>query len=177
MAEESPVGSPLSSLSSDAFEGEEENERLAAEALMPPAKRQKLGDSSARETPAPFQEDDGISISTDTSGEVPGSPNTLHLRGDDDENHEQVTICSWLGCTAGDLGDMDKLVRHIHDEHIETRTKKYTCEWTSCIRRSTPHASGYALKSHMRSHTREKPFYCALPGMSLIFGNFNYLLI
>lgn len=163
MAEESPVGSPLSILSSDAFEGEEENERLAAETLlMPPAKRQKLGDSSLRATPIPLQEEDGLSISTDTSGEVPSSPSNLRL--DDDDNLEQVTVCSWVGCSAGDLGNMDRLVQHIHDEHVETRTKKYTCEWVDCSRRSMPHASAYALKAHMRSHTREKPFYCALPG-------------
>jgi hypothetical protein len=165
MADDSPVGSPLSDLSSDAFEGEEEHERIAAEALMPPSKRQKLGESSTRETPVPFQEDDAMSISTDTSGEVPSSPS--NLRPEDDENHEQVTTCSWIGCAAGDLGNMDKLVEHIHNEHIETRAKKYTCEWTDCSRRSMPHASGYALKAHMRSHTREKPFYCALPGTFL----------
>lgn len=161
--DDSPVGSPLSELSSDAFEGEEEHDRLTAEVLMPPAKRQKLGDSSLRATPTSNQiDEDAGYISSDTDGEVPNSPNNLHP--EDDDIHEQVTVCAWMGCDAGDLGNMDKLVEHIHNEHIETRQKKYTCEWSDCSRRSLPHASGYALKAHMRSHTKEKPFYCALPG-------------
>ena len=166
--DESPVGSPLSDLSSDAFEGDEERDQLAAEALMPPAKRQKLGDSSLRATPTSNQVDEDAGyISSDTDGEVPSSPN--NLRPEDDETHEQVTVCAWMGCDAGDMGNMDKLVEHIHNEHIETRQKKYTCEWSDCTRRSMPHASGYALKAHMRSHTREKPFYCALPGTFQLF--------
>jgi hypothetical protein len=161
--DESPVGSPLSDLSSDAFEGEEEHDRLAAEAIMPPAKRQKRGDSSLRATPTPNPIDDAGSISSDTDGEVPNSP--TNLRPEDDDTHEQVTICAWVDCDAGNLGNMDKLVEHIHSEHIETRQQKnYTCEWSDCQRRSLKHASAYALKAHMRSHTREKPFYCALPG-------------
>jgi len=162
MGDESPVGSPLSDLSSDEFEGDE-HDPMAVEALMPPAKRQKVGDSSVPSTLNHNHADfDALSsMSSDTSGEVPNSP--THLRPEDEDAHEQVTVCAWVGCEAGDLGNMDKLVEHIHNEHIETRQKKYTCEWSDCSRRSMPHASGYALKAHMRSHTREKPFYCALP--------------
>ena len=142
---------------------------MAADTTEPPAKRQKLaGESSLRATPVshPVPDYDNASISSDTSGDIPSPINGAWRPEDDEPVHEQVTVCLWADCDAGDLGNMDKLVEHIHNEHIETSKKKYTCEWSDCSRRGHVHASGYALKSHMRSHTREKPFYCALPGMS-----------
>jgi hypothetical protein len=166
--DESPPDSPLSVLSSEEESGDEATE---AAYDQPPAKRPRLGDASIA-SPATVAEpevdhdDDPLAgmdpVSSDTDGSVPSSP--LHTRPDDNEFEEQVTVCAWEGCKAGDLGNMDRLVEHIHNEHIEHRQKKYTCEWVGCSRKSMPHASGYALKAHMRSHTREKPFYCYLPG-------------
>ncbi|KAL2023241.1 hypothetical protein VTK56DRAFT_3364 [Thermocarpiscus australiensis] len=134
----------------------------------PPAKRLKPAPRSNTPSavvpepeagPDPFE---GISdVSSDTDGDIPSSP--VNARQDEDDFQEQITVCAWEGCRAGDLGNMDRLVEHIHNDHIESRQKKYTCEWVGCSRKSMPHASGYALKAHMRSHTREKPFYCYLP--------------
>lgn len=137
--------------------------------LMPPAKRQRIGHFSHRSTPVSHydsKEDPG-DISSDTSGDVPLSPpgeKLTQMQEDDPVIHEQVTVCRWMNCSVGDLHNMDELVQHIHDEHIGTRQKRYVCEWQGCARMNLNHASGYALKAHMRSHTREKPFYCALPG-------------
>ena len=142
--------------------------------LMPPAKRQRLSHFSHRSTPVSHydpKEDPG-DISSDTSGDVPLSPpgeKLTQMQEDDPVIHEQVTVCRWMNCQVGDLHNMDELVQHIHDEHIGTRQKKYVCEWQGCARMNLNHASGYALKAHMRSHTREKPFYCALPGSFLTF--------
>ncbi|KAK2073593.1 hypothetical protein P8C59_007866 [Phyllachora maydis] len=134
----------------------------------PPAKRQKLSGSAASSAIVPVEPEpeadplEGMSdVSEDTDGDVPSSP--IHARPDEDDSQEQVTVCAWEGCKAGELKNMDRLVEHIHNDHIESRQKKYTCEWIGCPRKSMPHASGYALKAHMRSHTREKPFYCYLP--------------
>jgi uncharacterized Zn-finger protein len=110
-------------------------------------------------------------ISSDTEGSVPGSPHlgptgapVADEDGDVPGGKEQVTVCKWEGCEAGDQGNMDVLVKHLHEEHIHARQKKYSCEWIDCTRKGIAHASGYALRAHMRSHTREKPFYCTLPG-------------
>ncbi|KAK0731809.1 hypothetical protein B0H67DRAFT_549505 [Lasiosphaeris hirsuta] len=134
----------------------------------PPPKRQKLVGGSATPSAVVAEPDadadplEGMSeVSSDTDGDIPSSP--INARADEDDFQEQVTVCGWDGCKGGDMGNMDKLVEHIHSDHIESRQKKYTCEWTGCPRQSLPHASGYALKAHMRSHTREKPFYCYLP--------------
>ncbi|KAL1883140.1 hypothetical protein VTK73DRAFT_9507 [Phialemonium thermophilum] len=151
----------------DSSDGYEEDATEPADDL-PPAKRQKIGDGSVASSavvPEPEHDPDpldGMSdVSSDTSGDVPSSP--INARLDEEDFQEQVTVCAWEGCKAGDLKNMDRLVEHIHNDHIEGRQKKYTCEWTGCPRKSMPHASGYALKAHMRSHTREKPFYCYLP--------------
>ncbi|PYH90304.1 C2H2 finger domain protein [Aspergillus ellipticus CBS 707.79] len=177
---ESP-GSPLSSIASDDDMSDREDVKQAfspsAAANMPPSKRRRTGVASwDRNTPVStsFQDDiapasPSTSISSDTSGDIPNSPGTLALIGgsqDDDysgQGNDQVTVCRWDGCDAGDLGNMDGLVKHIHEEHVGSRQKKYSCEWSDCTRKGQTHASGYALRAHMRSHTREKPFYCALP--------------
>jgi hypothetical protein len=122
------------------------------------------------------------SISSDTSGSVPTSPSfaqlgpthplssayaAAQLNPDDPEAGDpattQVTKCMWTGCPEPEQGNMDNLVNHLHDFHIGLRQKKYSCEWEGCGRKGMPHASGYALRAHMRSHTKEKPFFCALP--------------
>ncbi|KAF7539452.1 hypothetical protein G7054_g2189 [Neopestalotiopsis clavispora] len=165
----SESSSDISSLSSDSPEPDNEYDSPAVdEPALPPSKRQKIRDdsrasSSAHVDPEPAEPEPDFDgdISSDTSGDVPNSP--INAKLDEEEAQEQVTICAWDGCDAGDQGNMDNLVEHIHNDHIESRQKKYTCEWIGCTRKSMPHASGYALKAHMRSHTREKPFYCYLP--------------
>ena len=163
-------GSPLSELSSEDFAEEvkpEDNRSLSVDTFhshymdpAPPAKRRKTGEHSLRRvSPAPNYDTD---ISEDTEGSVPASPN--HPTDDADHPGAQVIACQWDGCDAGELGNMDRLVDHLHEEHIQSRQKKYSCEWMACSRKGIPHASGYALRAHMRSHTREKPFYCTLPG-------------
>ncbi|CAK7228371.1 hypothetical protein SBRCBS47491_006881 [Sporothrix bragantina] len=116
-------------------------------------------------------------ISEDTDGEVPPPKKTTQTGGEDDPtsilnavNEPQVTVCAWDGCEAGDLGTMDKLVEHLHAEHVEGKQRRYTCEWIGCPRKGKSHASAYALKAHLRSHTREKPHVCLLPECDLAFA-------
>ncbi|KAF2234945.1 hypothetical protein EV356DRAFT_523540 [Viridothelium virens] len=168
-------GSPLSSIASDEFAEDVKTEDRSVSvdtyvdhdvdaSIERPKKKRRTarGEESILEEPREPSPPD-TDVSSDTDGSVPGSP-ALGVHQDEEAmGAEQITVCKWDGCDAGDLKNMDNLVQHIHDSHIGAKRQRYSCEWGDCARKGTAHASGYALRAHMRSHTREKPFYCLLP--------------
>ena len=167
-------GSPLSSHGSSEFtedvKYEDHDASIDPYANVPAAKRQKTGYSSYRSTPQRDEvfDDD---ISEDTDGGVPNSPVAPPMMVQEEDTVEQVSVCKWKGCEVGDLKNLDLLVQHLRAEHIEgsgalgQKGKRYVCEWENCPRQDAAPTTAYAMRSHMRSHTREKPFLCAVPGM------------
>lgn len=134
---------------------------------LPPSKRRKTNGPSTLERPTsaqpPDEAVDTLSLSSDSFSSAPGSPthDEYTLR------EEAQTQCLWRDCDFGNATNNDELVRHVQGTHCATggpKRTKYVCEWGECQRKASNHPSGYALKAHMRSHTKEKPYYCALPG-------------
>ncbi|EJD00427.1 uncharacterized protein FOMMEDRAFT_30475 [Fomitiporia mediterranea MF3/22] len=74
---------------------------------------------------------------------------------------ESVT-CQWQDC-GRPFSQLQALIDHIHNDHIGMNKSNYTCEWATCSRRGIQQASRFALISHIRAHTGEKPFTCPLP--------------
>jgi hypothetical protein len=87
---------------------------------------------------------------------------------------EQVSTCRWDRC-GKDLGNMDALVQHIYAEHIGSAKATYACMWGNCSEKGMPQASGYALRAHMGSHTKEKLFYCSLLFSLFLFPFFGFV--
>jgi hypothetical protein len=184
----SPASSDLSDPPSVESEGEEQlstavpssrpsvdmnrTEQADDQLAPPPSKRRKTGSSTIQQgleereasaQPAVEDNDDVLSVSCDGFSSAPGSPTHDEYALRD----EAQTTCLWKDCQFGDAVNNDELVRHVQSTHCATggpKKTKYVCEWGECQRKTSNHPSGYALKAHMRSHTKEKPYYCDLPG-------------
>lgn len=81
----------------------------------------------------------------------------------DDSSPETTSlVCEWLDCGIK-FDSLDALVGHLMLDHIKSRQPKYKCEWQNCSRNGIIQPSRFALVSHVRKHTGEKPYYCIIP--------------
>ncbi|KAK3626506.1 hypothetical protein LTR56_019779 [Elasticomyces elasticus] len=165
-----PPSPPSSELSSPpSIESDNDTDALST---ARPAKRRKRNTKEPITTPFPRDDSqipandptdwETISLSSDSLSSAPGSPSHSEWASRDDAQTE----CLWRDCPFGEAGNNDELVIHVQSTHCATggpKRVKYICEWGECQRKTSSHPSGYALKAHMRSHTKEKPYYCALP--------------
>ncbi|KAL6453847.1 iec1 INO80 complex subunit 1 [Candida maltosa Xu316] len=79
----------------------------------------------------------------------------------------QEFICRWTDCPTPTHTNLTNLVNHLTTKHIGTilpgTTNKYICYWDNCARYGLEQPSRFALISHCRTHTGEKPYFCPVP--------------
>ncbi|CAK7906322.1 hypothetical protein CAAN1_14S00386 [[Candida] anglica] len=79
--------------------------------------------------------------------------------------------CHWIECTQENCHSLSGLVTHLTNSHLShmshngtaTTPIRYTCQWEGCSRFGADQPSRFALISHCRTHTGEKPYFCPIP--------------
>ncbi|KAG9312515.1 hypothetical protein JVU11DRAFT_6909 [Chiua virens] len=106
-------------------------------------------------------EDEAGYAPTSAPDEATGSPGPSSTVPTAEQGPDTVT-CLWDDCGIV-FTHLPTLIEHIHSTHIGVHKSNYTCEWATCTRRGLAQTSRFALISHIRSHTGEKPFICSRP--------------
>ncbi|KAK6464805.1 hypothetical protein DFJ63DRAFT_334344 [Scheffersomyces coipomensis] len=78
--------------------------------------------------------------------------------------------CKWSECTSEPFLSLSSLVSHLNSNHLNAThvtnsapAVRHTCLWESCPRYGMDQPSRFALISHCRTHTGEKPYFCPVP--------------
>ncbi|KAI9595627.1 hypothetical protein BDF19DRAFT_385180 [Syncephalis fuscata] len=104
---------------------------------------------------------------------TPVEPTSHEVKTDSIQPAPEV-LCRWTNCGTT-FGDLQDLVEHLSIEHIGRKRHNYACYWEGCSRKGTMQTSRFALISHMRGHTGEKPFHCPVPECDKSFSRSDAL--
>uniref|UniRef100_A0A1I8M881 C2H2-type domain-containing protein n=1 Tax=Musca domestica TaxID=7370 RepID=A0A1I8M881_MUSDO len=86
----------------------------------------------------------------------------------------EETNCHWKDCEI-EFGNLEDLVRHINNHHIQNNKKTFVCRWENCSRGEKPFKAQYMLVVHMRRHTGEKPHKCTFEGCGKAYSRLENL--
>ncbi|XP_061401076.1 transcriptional activator cubitus interruptus [Musca vetustissima] len=110
--------------------------------------------------------------SSTTGGYDCASADTTDLK--DEPLDFEETNCHWKDCEI-EFGNLEDLVRHINNHHIQNNKKTFVCRWENCSRGEKPFKAQYMLVVHMRRHTGEKPHKCTFEGCGKAYSRLENL--